>query len=431
MGVTVRKKGGKWFVFIRHNGRRKAKCIGESKAAAEQVKRILEAKLALGELNVLNAEQDQVPTLNVYADRWLKEHASIECKPSTKEGYDGVLRNYLRPRFGKKQLDRIKREDLKLMIAELMEKKLSRGTIKNAIAVIRRIFNEAIESGIVKSNPAAKLGRFTKAAHSSEKKGVALTPAETRAFLQAAKEVCPEYYALFLTALRAGLRRGELVALRFGDINFGTHEEPDSRFMLIQHNYVRREHTTTKSRKARRIDMSGELRRSLLEIRERRLRAGDLKRKSEITDELVFLGPDGGILDPDNLYHRYFLPVLAKAGIRKIRLHDLRHTFGSALIQSGASIVYVKEQMGHSSIQVTVDTYGHLIPGANASFVDRLDADLAKPEAKVEPNDVKPVATPAQPREFAETAVPSEVVDLIGGGAWTRTTDLRIMRPSL
>jgi integrase len=68
------------------------------------------------------------------------------------------------------------------------------------------------------------------------------------------------------------------------------------------------------------------------------------------------------LLDPDNLYHRYFLPVLTKAGIRKIRLHDLRHTFGSLLIQNGASIVYVKEQVGHSSIQVTVDIYGHLIP---------------------------------------------------------------------
>ena len=82
---------------------------------------------------------------------------------------------------------------------------------------------------------------------------------------------------------------------------------------------------------------------------------------------------EAAILDPDNLYHRYFLPVLAKAGLRKIRLHDLRHTFGSLLIQNGASIVYVKEQMGHSSIQVTVDTYGHLIPGANVAFVDRLD----------------------------------------------------------
>jgi integrase len=58
-----------------------------------------------------------------------------------------------------------------------------------------------------------------------------------------------------------------------------------------------------------------------------------------------------------------FLPVLAKAGIRKIRLHDLRHTFGSLPPQNGASIVYVKEDSGHSSIQVAVETYGHLIPG--------------------------------------------------------------------
>ncbi len=121
------------------------------------------------------------------------------------------------------------------------------------------------------------------------------------------------------------------------------------------------------------------------------------------------------------------LPVLAKAGIRKIRLHDLRHTFGSHLIQSGASIVYVKEQMGHSSIQVTVDTYSHLIPGAKASFVDRLD----RIPAQANSGNTKLEATPAQPREIAEAAIPSDVIDLNGGGGWTRTSDLRIMRPSL
>jgi integrase len=65
----------------------------------------------------------------------------------------------------------------------------------------------------------------------------------------------------------------------------------------------------------------------------------------------------------ENLCHRVFVPVLAKAGIRKDRLHDFRHTFGSLLLQNGASIVYVKEESGHSFIQVTVETYGHLIPG--------------------------------------------------------------------
>jgi integrase len=98
--------------------------------------------------------------------------------------------------------------------------------------------------------------------------------------------------------------------------------------------------------------------------------------------------------------------VLAKAGIRKIRLHDLRHTFGSLLLQNGASIVYVKEQMGHSSIQVTVDTYGHLIPGANVSFVDRLD-EIPADEAKTSRQQS---ATPAQQEEME---VPPEILQVL------------------
>jgi len=115
------------------------------------------------------------------------------------------------------------------------------------------------------------------------------------------------------------------------------------------------------------------------------------------------------------------------SGIRKIRLHDLRHTFGSLLLQKGAGIVYVKDQLGHSSIQVTVDTYCHLIPGANVSYVDRLDP---KPTKK-SPSKPQQSATPAQPSEYDETAIPAHVTDLIGGGGWSRTNDLRVMSPSL
>jgi len=149
------------------------------------------------------------------------------------------------------------------------------------------------------------------------------------------------------------------------------------------------EHTTTKSKKSRRVDLSRDLRRVLIELRDRRLLEAFLEGKNDISNELVFPSPDGSILDPDKLYHRYFQPVLTKSGLRKIRLHDLRHTFGSLLIQSGASIVYVKEQMGHSSIQVTVDIYGHLIPGANVSFVDKLD-EVPQECAEITPHQSAP-----------------------------------------
>jgi integrase len=65
--------------------------------------------------------------------------------------------------------------------------------------------------------------------------------------------------------------------------------------------------------------------------------------------------------------------LLAKAGLRQVRIHDLRHTFASLLIQQGESLAYVKDQLGHHSIRITVDTYGHLVPGGNRQAVDKLD----------------------------------------------------------
>lgn len=95
-------------------------------------------------------------------------------------------------------------------------------------------------------------------------------------------------------------------------------------------------------------------------------------------DALVFLTVQGKPVDGDNLRSRVFYPLLERAGLRRVRLHDLRHTFASLLIQQGESLAYVREQLGHSSIQVTVDVYGHLIPGANRAAVDRLDTQPAR-----------------------------------------------------
>jgi len=101
-----------------------------------------------------------------------------------------------------------------------------------------------------------------------------------------------------------------------------------------------------------------------------------------------------------------FYRILEKAQLRRVRVHDLRHTFASLLIQHGESLAYVRDQLGHKSIQITVDEYGHLVPGGNRSAVDRLD-------------DVQPAATPAQPdapiAAYREPLSPGESVVSRGG----------------
>jgi len=115
----------------------------------------------------------------------------------------------------------------------------------------------------------------------------------------------------------------------------------------------------------------------------------------------VFINEEGRQLDHGNFRRRVFYPILTKAGLRRIRFHDLRHTFASLLLQQGESPQYVKEQMGHHSIQVTVDIYGHLIPGANRKAVDRLDDRNPQPtktrKSAAEKGFQQPAATPAQP----------------------------------
>jgi integrase len=232
-----------------------------------------------------------------------------------------------------------------------------------------------------------------------------------RVSLGEAKATCSfQVYALLMTALRAGLRRGELVALKWGDFQFGADNEDPNRYILVQRSYDHRwarAFTSTKSKKPRRVDMGRELRRVLLELRDERLIKAFTEGRESITDELVFPSEAGTPLEINNFVARVFEPLLEKAGLRRIRFHDLRHTYGSLLIQGGASLAYVQRMMGHASIQTTVDIYVHLLPGGDIDFSDRLDSLTSKRQN----------ATPAQLELIEAEEEMAEVVsnDWLGG----------------
>ena len=127
----------------------------------------------------------------------------------------------------------------------------------------------------------------------------------------------------------------------------------------------------TKNDKIHRVDLSTPLLDALRKLRGQRREDWLVKGENQIPD-WVFCDRAGNPPDMQNVKNRHFLPCLRKAGLRRIRFHDLRHSFASLLIQNGESLAYVKEQLGHASIRMTVDVYGHLVPGANRDAMDRL-----------------------------------------------------------
>jgi integrase len=223
-----------------------------------------------------------------------------------------------------------------------------------------------VEDQILPANPAFRMGKHLRAGDHQRPAIQPLSHVEAYDFLEAVSQRIPEYYPLFLLALRTGMRLGEILAVQWGDIDFG------GRFIEVRRNLVGGRVTTTKSTKRRRVDMSLKLTEALRDHQKAR-KAASLKAGRRLPS-WVFTNADGRPLDGDNLRHRVFYVLLEKAKLRQIRFHDLRHTYASLLIQNGESLAYVKEQLGHSSIQVTVDVYGHLVPSANRAAVDKLDA---------------------------------------------------------
>jgi integrase len=432
MSVKIRKKGTKWYVFVHYQGKRKAKCIG-TRAAAEQVKRTLEAKLALGDLSFLNAAQPD--TFGKYVEGWKKQY--VDIKPTTATRYKGLLKLHILPFFGSKPIEAITRDDVKRFFSELAlkqvhpksnkpekidpeRKTLAANSLQNALICLRVIFQSAVEDGLIAQNPASKIGRFLP---KDRKKfeAVFLSFDELERFLNSVKTLSPGYYPLFLTFARTGIRLGEALALQWGDIQFGQDASDTNRYLWIRRNYTAGRFVTPKSGKSRRVDMSQRLRVVLLELREQRLLDAMLKGESSILEDLVFRSSYGAPLDPANLNKRVLLPAIEHAGLHRFGIHSLRHTVASLLIHGGANLAYVKEQLGHSTIAVTVDLYGHLVPGSNIAFIDRLDMKTSS----------QPNATQEQPKQDTESSEESEMIEIYGGPGQSRTADLRFRKPLL
>lgn len=388
MGVKLRERPGKgWYVFIDWKGKRKAKAFGKNKALAKEFAEKLEAKLKLGAIGV---ESKTGVKFEEFGETWL-DRIRHTRKYSTYADYEGMFNREFLPAFKGLGLEDITRERVKTLAFSCLRKGHSAKTVQNLIRALSSLFSHAVEDGLLTVNPALKPGKFLPAINKER----AINPysrEEVATLLEVCKASFPRLFPLLLCALRSGLRQGELIALQWGDIDFR------GRFIEVRRNCARGKLTTPKSGKFRRVDMSLELTQTLRNLHvERELET--MQKGWEKMPAWVFCDDHGKAWHHNHLRKGLFYKVVQVSGLRHIRFHDLRHTFASLLLQQGESPVYVKEQMGHSSIQVTVDLYGHLIPGGNKQAVDRLDTPMEKSGFE------GPSATQTQPTQDRDTSI--------------------------
>jgi integrase len=362
MGVTIRQKpprSGIWWVFINHKGKRKSKKVGRDKKTADRVAEEIEKKIAERDFKLENS------TFKDYADEWLGVTIPATCKYSTQVNYRSLMNGYILPAFKSVPVTDINRKQIKKFLMEKHSGGLASSTVGHMKSAIAGVLNLAVDDEVIPANPAHRLGKLFQS--SKPKKEISpLDRKEISILLEAVKKLFPADYPLVLTMARTGMRFGEARGLKWGDIDF------KGRFIMVRRGISRGRLETPKSGKSRRVDMSMQLAETLEKLKLDRKAETLLKGWKEIP-EWVFISKVGSPVDEGHWRRRVFSVALEKAKLRKIRIHDLRHSFASLLIQAGESLAYIRDQLGHHSIKVTVDIYGHLVPGGNKAAVDRLD----------------------------------------------------------
>jgi integrase len=289
-----------------------------------------------------------------FADKWIE---TLTVRPSTLADYKNTCR-HLKDRFGKRHLSAITTEDVESFVADYAETHAPTSTRK-AVTRLRQIYGRAIAWRYVTIDPTRGISNLPK--NRTQRKIQVLTPAQVADFLAAS----PDYWRpLFLTAVSTGLRRGELFGLTWDCLLW------TQRKIVVRHQLTGGKLGAPKSESAlRQIDVGPGLLKALTEHR---------KHCPQSDFGLMFPAPSGIPVHTSDFNRDVFKPTAATALLPDLVLHDLRHTYASALIHQGQSVKYVQTVMGHASAQTTLDVYGHLLDGGGQDAARSLERWLEK-----------------------------------------------------
>jgi len=328
-----RSDGSKWYgVEKSHRGQRLHKRGFRSKRAAQAFERKWMDQIDYG----LSGQYSEI-TFEEYAEWWLERKKDL--KPSTIRTYKSILNGYI------DDIGFVNLADITpALLGEQMTKANTAKTQANHLILLKTFFKDAVTYGFIPDSPAKGISKPR-----VQKKEMHFLSAEECTRLL---DTCNgRTRALVELALLTGMRRGEIFGLKWGDLKDGYIEVRRAR-------YGGQDVSPKSPHSIRRIPLSPAL--------EETLRSVDSEAANARNASYIFN------FNPDNFVKREFKPALKKAGVRRIRFHDLRHTFAALMISRGANPKFLQEVMGHESFSTTMNLYGHLYPTEHREVIESL-----------------------------------------------------------
>jgi len=303
-------------------------------------------------------------TVADYLRRWLQEYVRPNLSPRGFERYESIVRVHLIPNLGAIALTQLRPEHLQRQYASKLSSGLSPRSVRYQHVVLHKALQTAMKWGLVARNVADGVD----VPHARQTEMQTWDEYEVAQFLEIAKD--SPYYTLFHTALFTGMRRSELLALQWRDIDFHQIHVSRSLHQLGDHTYVFTQPKSARSRRTIALSPS-----SVFTLRDHKDRQAGIRAMLGLSlkgDDLVFSTPEGKPLRP-NTISRAWTALAARADIRVIRLHDARHTHASLMLKQGIHPKIVQERLGHASVQITLDTYSHVAPGLQEAAAESFD----------------------------------------------------------
>jgi integrase len=292
-----------------------------------------------------------------YLDRWLSDSVSDTVKATTFERYEQIVRLHLKPTLGRMKLKALTPAHVRGLYREKLEAGSSARTVRYIHTTLHKALKQAVMDGLIPRNATEAV----KPPQSTREEMRPLTPDQAKHLLQAAHEAGDRLEALYVLAIHTGLRQGELLGLKWDDINLKDGSLQVRRTLtMTKDGPVFTSPKTTGSRRS--VKLTSRATEALTSHLERQLREIDRVGSLWSENGLIFASETGDPLDRRAVTALKFKPLLKHAGLPEIRFHDLRHTCATLLLTRNVNPKIVSEMLGHATIAITLDTYSHVLP---------------------------------------------------------------------